>query len=390
MLQNASRRIAIVGAGPAGLVAARILQLRGFNPTVFEADVSTGVRDQGGTLDLHPETGQRALELAGLHAAFLQQARFDDQDTRLLDHATAQPLFEEILPSGTGDRPEIDRKALRDLLLSSLRPDTVRWGHKLTSVEADAGSGRHVLTFINGNAEAFDLVIGADGAWSKVRAQLSGSVPSYTGVTFVECWLDDVDERHPDVAELIGHGTMFALHDNLGMIAQRNSHGHVRLYAGFRRSMDWAMALGVDPGESAQVRAALLQLFAGWSPRLLNIIESCLDVIVQRPIYMLPVDFNWHSKAGLTLVGDAAHLMPPVGLGVNLAMLDAAELAMALTPDGDWSEEIAQQEAIMQRRARQEAPDALATFNAMFASDSTIAVLQQMEMRREDATADSN
>jgi len=384
-------RIAIVGAGPAGLVAARILQLRGFHPVVFEAEASTSARDQGGTLDLHVDTGQKALELAGLHATFVQHARYDDQGTRMLDYASAKPLFEDAPPSGTGDRPEIDRRALRDLLLASLLPETVRWGHKLVAVEAVApagtdegknSAGQHVLRFANGAEETFDLVIGADGAWSKIRAKLSDVAPVYTGVTFVECWLDEVDTQHPEIAALVGRGTMFSLHDNMGLIAQRNGGGHVRVYAAFRRPENWADALGVDIQDPAQMRAALLQCFAGWSPQLLALISSCLDVIVTRPIYTLPGDFGWSPVAGLTLLGDAAHLLPPVGFGVNLAMLDAAELAMALTPDGDWTAQVTQVEeaaATMQRRANAAAPEAFATFDAMFSADSAETFLHIMQ-----------
>ncbi|WP_058379014.1 FAD-dependent oxidoreductase [Pandoraea norimbergensis] len=391
---QSARRIAIVGAGPAGLVAARILQLRGFHPVVFEAEASTSARDQGGTLDLHVETGQKALELAGLHDTFVSHARYDDQGTRMLDYASAQPLFEDSPPSGTGDRPEIDRRALRDLLLASLLPDTVRWGHKLVAVEAVATAGmgasegesknnepagQHVLRFANGAEETFDLVIGADGAWSKIRAKLSDVVPVYTGVTFVECWLDEVDTRHPEIAALVGRGTMFSLHDNMGLIAQRNGGGHVRVYAAFRRPENWADALGVNTQDPAQMRAALLQCFAGWSPQLLALISSCLDVIVTRPIYTLPGDFGWRPVAGLTLLGDAAHLLPPVGFGVNLAMLDAAELATALTLDGDWTVQVAQAAAAMKHRANEAAPEGFATFDAMFSADSAETFLQIMQ-----------
>jgi hypothetical protein len=182
----------IVGAGPAGLALARILQMHGCAVRVFEAYTSTRVRDQGGTLDLHEDTGQRALQMAGLTEAFRAHARFDDQESRLIDTATAEVLFEEIPAPGEDNRPEIDRKALRDLLLAALDPDTVTWGAKLQDVITEA-YGRHRLRCSDWTSEPFDLVIGADGAWSKVRAALSPVTPVYTGITFVELWIDDVD-----------------------------------------------------------------------------------------------------------------------------------------------------------------------------------------------------
>jgi 2-polyprenyl-6-methoxyphenol hydroxylase-like FAD-dependent oxidoreductase len=158
-----NKRIAVVGAGPAGLTAARVLQTNGIDVTVFETDASTGARDQGGTLDLHMDTGQKALDMAGLLDAFRAQARHDDQETRLLDYATAEILFEEIPGPGEGDRPEIDRKALRDLLLAGLTPETVKWGAKFSEVVAEP-DGRHRLRLADDLSESFDLVIGADGA----------------------------------------------------------------------------------------------------------------------------------------------------------------------------------------------------------------------------------
>src|SRR5437868_5085531 len=324
-MMKKSSRIAIVGAGPAGLTAARILRTRGVAVVVFDGEAATDARDQGGTLDLDEEGGQKALALAGLMDEFRARARYEDQETRVLDYATAAPLFEELTPPGSGTRPEIDRKMLRDVLLASLPPETVRWSHKLRSVQADGDGYR--LHFAHGTSETFDFVVGADGAWSRVRASLSDVVPTYTGVTFVECWLDSVDSLHPALASLVGRGTMFAVHDNMGLVAQRNANAHIRVYAAFRRPLEWARDLGIDAAKPDEMRHALSSMFAGWSPQLLGLIEHALDVFVSRPIFALPVDFRWPSRPGMTLVGDAAHLMPPVGVGVNLAMLDAAELA---------------------------------------------------------------
>src|SRR2546430_2760148 len=75
--------------------------------------------------------------------------------------------------------------------------------------------------------EEFDLVIGADGAWSGVRPALSDAQPSYAGVTMVEAHFDDVDRRHPGIARLVGAGTMSAKAGRRSLILQRNSNGHM-------------------------------------------------------------------------------------------------------------------------------------------------------------------
>ena len=381
MSKLAPKRIAIVGAGPAGLMAARILQRNGCDVTVFEGEASTDARDQGGTLDLHPDSGLAALSQAGLLDQFKAVARYEDQESRLLDHATAEPLFEEIPAPGEGDRPEIDRRVLRDMLLDSLEPGTVRWSSKLAAVGSEVIDGCHALLFVDGGSERYDLVIGADGAWSKVRAALTDVKPTYTGVTFVELWLDDADERHREIAQLVGHGTMFSFHDGAGLVAQRNGGGHIRVYAALKASIEELELAGIANG-STRIRSALLRRFASWSPRLLAMIMEGENTPVVRPIVALPPGCGWASKPGLTIIGDAAHVMPPVGVGVNLAMLDAADLATALSQDADWHRVVPAFENAMLDRAAAEAVEASEGFADMFAADAPRGMLAHMQLRR--------
>jgi len=360
--------IAIVGAGPAGLTAARILQRHGWRAAVFEADASPDARDQGGTLDLHADAGQRALARAGLLDAFLACARHEDQDTLVLDHRTAATLAAERPAPGEGRRPEIDRKVLRDLLLDALAPDTVRWGHRLRDIGLDP-DGRRRLHFDGQPSQAFDLVVGADGAWSRVRRALTGVQPDDTGIVFVELRIDDVDTQHPRLARLVGRGTMFALHGGQGLIAQRNGGGQLRIYA----ALPAAAPAGIT-------RAWLLERFTGWAPALLALVTQADAIAAVRPIVALPPGTGWPSAMGLTLVGDAAHVMPPVGVGVNLAMLDAADLAEALVAAPDWRRAVQDFERAMLARAGAVAEEARLGFAAMFGPDAPRALLEHMGM----------
>jgi 2-polyprenyl-6-methoxyphenol hydroxylase-like FAD-dependent oxidoreductase len=346
--------------------------------TVFEADANASVRDQGGTLDLHADSGQVALDLAGLAEGFRANARFEDQQDRVLAHDSAATLFDERPADGKGERPEIDRRALRDLLLGALRPGTVRWGKKLDRIEAAGGAQR--LVFTDGAAEVFDFVIGADGAWSKVRAALTNVKPVYTGVTFFECWIDDVDAQHPELAALLGRGTMFVVHGKKGLVAQRNANGHVRVYVNVHMPEEWGADL-LRKSSTAAAKVELLARFRGWAPGLLAFVERSADLLVSRPIYALPAPFNWTPQPGLTVVGDAAHLMPPMGLGVNLAMQDAAELAVALSSGPSWPAAVRAHEEAMMARANVIAPEAALGFDEMYGEDATANILRHMTER---------
>ncbi|WP_269448436.1 FAD-dependent oxidoreductase [Acetobacter cerevisiae] len=176
----ATQRIAIIGGGPGGLMLARLLQRHGKCPVVLERDRHAEERPQGGSLDMHSETGQYAMERAGLREAFMAAARPEDQGDRLYN-AEGELLFDRNEP--TDDRPEIDRSVLRQILLNSLTPGTVLWGRRITRIAPEKGG---FVVGGDGWSEQFDAVVGADGAWSVVRPLLSDAVPLYEGVTLVE------------------------------------------------------------------------------------------------------------------------------------------------------------------------------------------------------------
>ena len=156
--------IAIIGGGPCGLTLARLLEQKGIDYVVYERDEKDENRP-GGSLDLHPKTGQHALKEAGLFEEFQKHARYDDTVFSLADK-----LGNRLLEVGQGrDAPEIDRSQLRQILLDSIPEEKVKWGHALVSAAAGEDK-RPVLEFANGVVTSgFKLVVGADGAWSKVR-----------------------------------------------------------------------------------------------------------------------------------------------------------------------------------------------------------------------------
>jgi 2-polyprenyl-6-methoxyphenol hydroxylase-like FAD-dependent oxidoreductase len=186
------------------------------------------------------------------------------------------------------------------------------------------------LHFADGTSIETDLVIGADGAFSRVRPAVSPAVPEYTGVSFLEAWFSDVENRHPEIAELVGSGSTHAADGKRGLFAQRNSGNHIRVYIIQRVPADWISTHGLTAKDTDGIRAVLRNEYAHWSPRMRQMITENDGPYIDRPILALPVPHTWEHNATVTLLGDAAHLMPPLGVGVNLAMLDASELALAL------------------------------------------------------------
>ncbi|MGY5014933.1 FAD-dependent oxidoreductase [Streptomyces sp. 900105755] len=321
-------RISIIGAGPGGLTCARILQRHGIAVTVYDRDTGPDARDQGGTLDLHADNGQIALREAGLLDEFFKLSRPEGQEMRRMD-PTGVITSHHIPEPDELFKPEIDRGRLRDLLLNSLQPGTVRWGHGLDRVGGPA-EGPRLLHFTDGTTAETDLVVGADGAFSRVRPAVSPAVPGYSGISFLEAWFSDVEARHPGIAELVGQGGAHAADGERGMFAQRNGDDHVRVYLIQRVPADWITASGLTPKDTDAVRARLLERYAHWAPRMKQLITDNDGPYVDRPIFALPVPHTWQHDPTVTLLGDAAHLMPPLGVGVNLAMLDASDLALAL------------------------------------------------------------
>lgn len=217
-----TRTISIVGAGLGGLMLARVLHVHGIASTVYEAESSPAARAQGGMLDIHHDGGQLALKVARLHEEFVRLIHPGGQASRVLDKAGTVLLDQP--DDGSGGRPEVRRGELRQLLLEALPAGTVCWGHKLASVEPVQG-GRHALTFAHGAVVKTDLLVGADGAWSKVRPLLSEAAPAYVGTTFVETCLSDADVRHPQSAKAVGGGALFAMEPGKGIFAHREPDG---------------------------------------------------------------------------------------------------------------------------------------------------------------------
>ncbi|KAF2493105.1 FAD/NAD(P)-binding domain-containing protein, partial [Lophium mytilinum] len=352
--------IAIIGAGPAGLTLARLLSLIKPAPslTIFERDASPSARfEQGGTLDLGAETGQAALRKCGLWETFLKYARYDGEELIFADKNWTELVH---LGGGAGksrDRPEIDRETLKGMLLESVPRECVRWGRKLREVGEDGS-----LRFdVEGSEEVegpFDLVVGADGGWSRVRARLSDVKPRYSGVSGYEMEIKKPGERCPEVDKMVGKGSFFGSSDRKCLTAQRMGDQSLK-------TRSWYLCPEGETKETIErfgkrgTLDQMLRRYEGWAPEMVELYrQGDVERMKEYTLYELPVGSKWEHTKGFTLIGDAASLMTPFGgEGVNKAMKDSLELteliekSMALSEDLTLDEAVSRYEQAMFPRA---------------------------------------
>jgi 2-polyprenyl-6-methoxyphenol hydroxylase-like FAD-dependent oxidoreductase len=368
--------ITIVGAGLGGLTLARVLHAHGIAAAVYDLDASPTARSQGGMLDIHEDSGQAALRAAGLYDEFLGIIHPGGEAIRVLDKTGAVRWQDE---GDNGNRPEVHRSDLRRILLDSLPAGTIRWGAKVTAARA-LPDGRHEVTFADGATVTTDLLIGADGAWSKVRPLVSDAVPVYCGFSFAETNLLDADVRYPESAALIGGGLFFALGEDKGFLAHRETDGKLHVYIALRTGPDWATSGDIDFGDTTAAKARLLENFADWDARLRALITEADTPLIPRPIHALPVGHGWERTPGVTLLGDAAHVMSPfAGEGANLAMLDGAELGIALASHrGDVESALAEYEKALFPRSEAAAAESAGNLVMCFSAGTPQGLLDLM------------
>lgn len=369
--------VTIVGAGIGGLTLARVLHLHGIPVTIYEAEADPAARTQGGQLDLYDYNGQPALADAGPTEQFRAIIHEGAEATQIL--APDGTMLLDIRDTGDGDRPEVLRGDLRRILLDSLPDGVIQWGKKLDTVQA-LGDGRHALTFTDGITAETTLLVGADGAWSRIRSLVSETKPEYVGTSFIETYLHDADDKHAAAAKAVGPGALYALAPGKGILAHREAGAVLHTYVALNRPQEWIGQ--IDFNDAAGAARAVAADFDGWAPELTALITDFDAPVVPRAIFALPVGHRWDRTPGVTLVGDAAHLMSPfAGEGANLAMFDGAELGKAILahPD-DIETALSEYEAALFPRSAGFAAESDENHTRLFDDDAPDGLLHLFEL----------
>lgn len=309
--------VAIVGAGPAGLLLSHLLHQDGIDSVVLETrsrediegTIRAGVLEQG-TVDLLTRigVGRRIAEVGFTHAGIL--LRFDG-DTRRID-----------FPSLTGGKHVTvypQHEVIRDLVRARVDAGgDLRFGTTGLSLHGVDTEHPRVRFMHEGKAVelACDFVVGCDGSHGTCRTAIPAGIATSFEKTYPYAWLGILCEAPPSSEELI-----YCLHDRGFALVSTRSPTVQRLY------------LQVPPGDKAtewsddRVWSELRTRLAtreGWAPREGPIFHKV--VVGMRSVVQEPMQYG-----RLYLAGDAAHVVPPTGAkGLNLAVSDAYYLAAAL------------------------------------------------------------
>lgn len=373
-----NKKIAIIGGGPGGLTLARILQMKNADVKVYERDPGKDARAQGATLDLHYESGLKALREAGLMDAFQANYRPGADRLRIIDK-DANVIMDDYETKNGEEyfRPEIDRGPLKKILLESLQPDTVIWNSHFVSLNRLNDAWQ--LVFQDGTTAVADIVIAADGANSKIRPYITPIKAFYSGITIVEGTVYNSATATPNIHRLLNNGKLFVMGDDKTLIISSKGDGSLVFYTGCKTDEHWSRECGIDFSDKAQVFNWFKATFTGWNGIWNELFESASSHFVPRPQYCMPLDQTWEARPDLTMLGDAAHLMPPyAGEGVNMAMLDALELGQCLTNDTfpDTHTAIAAYEQQMRLRASETAAMTLESTAALHSPDAIPFLMQ--------------
>jgi len=323
------KKIAILGAGPVGLTIAKLLQQKGIDVTVYERDKDAQTRIWGGTLDLHKGSGQEAMKKAELLESYYAMAK--PMGRTVADEQGNVLFSQKPTPEDHYDNPEINRNDLRQLLLHSLTSDTVVWDRKFTELEEH--NGKWLLHFENKPDATADFVIGANGGMSKVRKYVTDTEVEYTGSFIIQGEVFQPEIKCSEFYQLCDNNILMTAGNGNLLVANPNNNGVLTYNVIFRKHEEWFHENKLNFQDTNSIRTFISDRFTHWHECYKQLFRSTSS-FWGLPTRKIPLDKSWKNNRSLpiTLIGDAAHVMPPfAGAGVNTGLMDTVILSNNLT-----------------------------------------------------------
>ncbi|XP_010484561.1 PREDICTED: zeaxanthin epoxidase, chloroplastic [Camelina sativa] len=327
-------RVLVAGGGIGGLVFALAAKKKGFDVLVFEKDLSA-IRGEGqyrGPIQIQSNAlaALEAIDTDVAEQVMVAGCITGDRINGLVDgiSGTWYVKFDTFTPAASRGLPVtrvISRMTLQQILARAVGEELIR--NESNVVDFEDSGDKVTVVLENGERYEGDLLVGADGIWSKVRNNLFGrSEASYSGYT---CYTGIADFIPADI-ESVGYRVF--LGNKQYFVSSDVGGGKMQWYAFHEEP-----AGGADAPNGMKKR--LFEIFDGWCDNVLDLLHATEeDAILRRDIYDRNPSFTW-GKGRVTLLGDSIHAMQPnMGQGGCMAIEDSFQLALEL--DEAWKQSV--------------------------------------------------